>query len=159
MVGYTIVRLAVGNLNRSLPESLFPCETSWSSTTEIVVLLHKAGVIFELKFNCRLYESKRKEISCGLKSYEQLNFVDWHKSDVTNLVLRALRATCNFKTNIANLDLEKFFVLRLFSSGSVYLWAYHVVLYILTSKGVLNTAFTGWDIAFLLFSLLSLILH
>ena len=27
LVDYTIVRLAVGNLNRSLPESLFPCET------------------------------------------------------------------------------------------------------------------------------------
>ena len=37
---YKIVRLAVGNLNRSLPESLFPCETLWSSTTEIVLLLH-----------------------------------------------------------------------------------------------------------------------
>ena len=66
-------------------------------------------------------EKKLAAESCGLKSYERLNFVDWHKSDVTNLVLRALRATCNFKTNIANLDLENFFVLRLFSSGSVYL--------------------------------------
>ena len=36
-----IVRLAVGYLNRSLPESLFPCETHWISTTEIVVLQHK----------------------------------------------------------------------------------------------------------------------
>ena len=35
-----IVRLAVGNLNRSLPESLFPCEIPWSSTTVILDLLH-----------------------------------------------------------------------------------------------------------------------
>ena len=27
LVDYMIVRLAVGNLNPSLPESLFPCET------------------------------------------------------------------------------------------------------------------------------------
>ena len=58
-------------------------------------------------------EKKLAAESCGLKSYERLNFVDWHKSDVTNLVLTALRAPVTSKQTLLILrwDLANFFVL------------------------------------------------
>ena len=70
----TIVRMAVGNLNRSLPESLFPCEIPWSSTTEIMVLLHSDHLIStNTQTNC--YIGKSVKNPAGILDFPILQLV------------------------------------------------------------------------------------